>query len=122
MVVVTRSPADQPTNAVMGVEGSGGQALSDNWGERFQCPSCGYTRPIQAGEDGFRLYLLHEERCNPPSGGQLWLPCITEDDPVWSLSEERTAVFPVSSLVSRTDPRRRKDGTEHPLAVSRKAA
>ena len=40
---------------------------------------------LKPGEDGFRLYLLHEGRCNPPPGGQLWLSFVTEDDLDWSI-------------------------------------
>lgn len=48
--------------------------------EHFHCPRCGYFRALKHGEDGFRIYILHEQRCNPAVGGQIWLPFITEDD------------------------------------------
>ncbi len=49
--------------------------------ERFRCSRCGYERPLADTEDGFRLYRLHEQRCCPGPGEQLWLPCINEDAP-----------------------------------------
>jgi hypothetical protein len=58
-------------------------------GERFHCPRCGYTRPLVTGEDGFRLFLVHEQRCSPTAGEQLWLPFITEDALDWTRPEER---------------------------------
>jgi hypothetical protein len=57
--------------------------------EHFNCSRCGYARLLKAGEDGFRLYLLHEGRCNQSMGQQLWLPCITEDALDWNRPDER---------------------------------
>jgi hypothetical protein len=88
----------QGTKAVMGGEVSGSQALVIGRGERFDCPRCGYARSLKRGEDGFRLYVLHEERCSPTMGRQLWFRFITEDDLNWSSWEEkRMLLFPAPS-------------------------
>ena len=63
--------------------------LTGNGGERFTCPRCAYARPLRHGEDGFRIYILHEQRCNPAVGGQIWLPFITEDDTVWPSEDDK---------------------------------
>jgi hypothetical protein len=73
-------------------KGLGKSGLDGNGGERFACARCGYVRPLKQGEDGFRIYILHEQRCNPVEG-QTWLPFITEDDlPLPSGVEKRTTV------------------------------
>lgn len=56
--------------------------MTGNGDESFYCSRCGYARPLKPGEDGFRIYTLHEQRCNPAAGEQIWLPFITEDDVV----------------------------------------
>ena len=120
MVVAIRRLSHQLAEAAIGDEARLGQTSTTDRGERFQCPSCGYTRLIRIGEDGFRLYLLHEERCKPGIGGQLWLSCINEDNPVWHPSEERVVVPSASFPIPRTDLGRGDE--EHHLAVSRRAA
>ncbi len=62
-------------------------------GERFHCPRCGYARPLKCNEDAFRLYVLHEQRCNPVVGGQVWLPFITEDNVDWSPGDDKRPVL-----------------------------
>ncbi len=62
------------------IQGARRQIMTHNIGERFHCTRCGYTRLLRPGEDGFRLYVLHEQRCNPDLGQQLWFPFVTEDD------------------------------------------
>lgn len=95
---------EQGTKARMGGEGSGDQALATGGGERFECPRCGYARSLKPGEDGFQLFVLHEKRCIPTMGRQLWFPFITEDDLNWSSWEKKgTLMFSVPIPVARTD-------------------
>ena len=56
------------------------KVMAYNIPERFHRTRCGYTRLLRPGEDGFRLYVLHEQRCNPELGQQLWFPFIRGDD------------------------------------------
>lgn len=108
---------------MMGGEGSGGQALAIGRGERFGCPRCGYARSLKPGEDGFQLYVLHEERCIPTVGGQLWFRFITEDDLNWSSwREERVLLFPAPVLVPRTDRGHVGEGSQRPPVDTREAA
>ena len=74
------------------------------------------------GEDGFRVYILHEERCNPARGRQLWFLFITEDDLDWRPPEERTLLFPAFRLKSRIDPGPASDAMAQPAPDSPKAA
>ena len=81
-------------------------------GERFFCPRCRYARELKPGENGYNLYIIHEERCNPAVGRQLWLPCISEDDLNWFPSGEQMALRPAFLLVSRGDLDRGIPGAE----------
>ena len=91
-------------------------------GERFYCPRCGYGRPLKPGEDGFRIYLIHEERCNPPYGRQLLLPCITEDDLDFIPVDPRRSLMPVFRVGQRMGPDEPRRFPAQPAADSRKAA
>jgi hypothetical protein len=62
-------------------------------GERFHCPRCGYARQLKCNEDAFRLYVLHEQRCDPVVGGQVWLPFITEDNVALSPADDKRPLF-----------------------------
>lgn len=108
---------------MMGGEGSGGQALAIGRGERFECPRCGYARSLMPGEDGFQLYVLHEERCSRTMERQLWFPFITEDDLNWSSwEEERMLLLRARVLIPRPDRGHMGEGRQHPPVDSREAA
>ena len=90
--------------------------------DRFSCPRCGYSRPLKPGEDGFRIYLIHEERCNPAYGRQLWLPCISENDLDFVPADAGRALVPLfrlSQKMNRDEPCR---VATRPSTDSRKAA
>lgn len=89
--------------------------------EEFLCPRCGYRRTLSAGEDGFRLYLLHEERCRPQPGRQLWLPIITEDSLRWPEALDAKVAISEFRLPTRRTPgvidRGKDDGGSTALAT-----
>ncbi len=74
--------------------GLGDAGLMGNGTEKFQCSRCGYGRPLRLGEDGYRVYILHEQRCNPALAGQTWLPFITEDDLVLPPVNDKIPALP----------------------------
>ena len=90
--------------------------------DRFFCPRCGYSRPLKPGEDGFHIYLIHEERCNPVCGRQLWLPCITEDDLDFVPADAKGALVPLFRLSQQMDRDEPCRVARRPAADSRKAA
>ena len=90
--------------------------------DRFICPRCTYSRPLKLGEDGYRIYLIHEERCNPACGRQLWLPCITEDNLDFVPADVRGALVPLFRLSQQMDRDERCRVARRPAAASRKAA
>ncbi len=82
----------------------GEAATAPSDGEFFHCQRCGYDRPLTSGEDGLRIYILHEQRCKPVPGGQIWLPFINEDGVISSWPEDkrpplrRSRVHPAPSV------------------------
>jgi len=106
-------PCDKSSELGLGMEAAkrrfGQPATARSDAECFHCPRCGYARPLKRGEDGFRIYILHEQRCNPAVGGQIWLPFITEDDLVWPPATEKRAAL----LNSRHQPQvnREREGS-----------
>lgn len=99
-----------------------GRHLAGGVIDRFYCSRCGYSRPLKPGEDGLQVYILHEKRCNPACGRQLWLPCITEDELGSLSSDQRGSTAPVPRLghgKDRDEPRR---VATQPATDSRKAA
>ncbi len=91
-------PSHKSTELAFGIETVkrclGEPATARSIDEYFHCLRCGYDRPLRAGEDGFRIYILHEQRCNPTVGGQIWLPFITEDDLVLFPLDDETPARP----------------------------
>jgi len=100
-------PCDKSPELGLGVEAAkrrfGEPATARSDAECFHCPRCGYSRPLKHGVDGFRIYILHEQRCNPALGGQIWLPFVTEDDLVWPPATEKRAALLGSRQVPQGD-------------------
>ncbi len=74
-------------------QGFGKPAATRSDAESFYCPRCGYARPLKYNEDGFLIYILHEQRCSPVVGGQIWLPFITEDNVAWAPGDDKRPVL-----------------------------